>query len=361
MNIENKLLLIPEDFIPSFENWIIEGVFNPAAIRLPNKKILLYARIAESVIIKKGRARLCPIIISDKDYKVHYGKISSKRVLGKERRITFLKGGICRLNTISHFRRVWLSEDGIHVEKIEEIPSFVGSPGDGDFGVEDPRIVNIGEKYIMTYVTISLHEGVSTSLAISKDLKNWDRKGIIFRQQNKDVVIFPEKINNEYVALHRPEGTMDFSKKSIWLSHSKDLIYWGKEKSILRARAGSWGGDWVGSGPPPMKTKAGWLLIYHGVKNVKKDNIYSVGAALLDLSHPERILARTPINKPLIRPQEEFEKKGFMNHVIFPTGAIMSLDGKHLLIYSGGGDRVTSVKKIILYDVIRSLEKTNKN
>jgi len=361
MRVESKLLLIPEDIIPTFENWKVDGVYNPAVVRLPNKKILLYVRIAESVLKKRGQVRLCPIIISDKGYKVHYSKISLNKILEKDPRYTMLKGGICRLNTISHLRRVWLSEDGFQVEKIEEIPVFVGIPGDGDYGVEDPRIVKIGNKYIMTYVSISLHEGVSTSLAVSDNLSDWNRKGIIFSQHNKDVVLFPEKINNEYVALHRPEGTMDFSKKSIWISYSKDLIYWGKEKSILRARAGSWGDDWVGSGAPPIRTKQGWLLIYHGVKTKDHIHIYSVGAALLDLKAPEKIIARTPINKPLLRPSESYERKGFIDDVIFPTGALLTLDGKHILIYSGGADRVTLVKKLILKEILASLERVNTN
>src|SRR3989338_5837819 len=356
MNIKNKLLLIPKDFIPTFENWIVEGVFNPGVIRLSDKRIILYVRVAESVVDGKGLQRTCPVIISDKNYKVYYSHVSKKKILDRGKQVTFLKGSICRLNTISHFRRVWLREDGFQVEKIEEIPAFVGTPGCGDFGVEDPRIVKINGSYIMTYVSVSLHEGVCTSLAISKDLKNWDKKGIIFRQQNKDVVIFPEKINNEYVALHRPEGTMNFSKKSIWISHSRDLIYWGKEKSILRARSGSWGSDWVGSGPPPFKTKKGWLLIYHGVRTIKNKNIYSVGAALLDLKNPLKVIARTPINRPLIKPKEEYEKNGFINDVIFPTGLVEDLDKKHILLYSGGADRITTVKKLNLNEILDSLQ-----
>lgn len=357
MKIENKLLLKPEDIIPTFENWKVEGVFNPGAIRLPNNKILLYVRVAESVNKKIGKPNTCPVIISDKDYKVHYTHVSKTQVLDRKGNVTFLKGGLCRLNTISHLRRIWLEEGGFSVQKIEEIPAFTGVPGDGDFGVEDPRIVKIGNRYLMTYVSISLHEGVCTSLAISKNLKDWERKGIIFRQQNKDVVIFPEKIKGEYVAFHRPEGTMEFSKKSIWISHSKDLIHWGKEKSILHSRPGSWGSDWVGSGPPPIKTHKGWLLIYHGAKYYKKKTTYSVGAVLLDLKNPDRVLERTPYNKPLLNPTEKYEKKGFVDRVVFPTGAVISLDKRHLLLYSGGGDRVTTVKKLSIKNILDSLEK----
>ncbi|MEK6850080.1 MAG: hypothetical protein AABX85_00730 [Nanoarchaeota archaeon] len=356
MKIKTKLLLTPRDVKPTFPDWKVEGVFNPAAIRLPNKKIMLFVRVAESVIPKGEDNNIYPMVISPKDYHIKYGKIAVGKIIDRGRRVIYLEGGVCRLTTISHLRRVILSKDGFFVEKIEDIPAFTGVPGDGEFGVEDPRIVKIGNEYLMSYTIVNLKEGVCTSLAISKDLKNWQRKGIIFRQQNKDVVLFPEKISGEYVALHRPEGTIEFSKKSIWISHSPDLIYWGKEKSIMSSRPGSWGDAWIGSGAPPIKTKKGWLLFYHGVKELGKNKSYSVGAALLDLKNPEKVIARTSPWTPLIKPTEEYEKKGFMDGVVFPTGAIESLDKKHVLIFSGGADSVTTIKKISMKKILESLE-----
>ncbi|MBS3093228.1 hypothetical protein J4456_01455 [Candidatus Pacearchaeota archaeon] len=356
MKIENKLLLIRDNIKPTFKNWKVTGVFNPGAIWLPNKKIMLMARIAEKVKERVNGPELSPIIISKKDYEVHYKKIFKKRIVMKKGEITYLKGGVVRLATMSHLRRVILSEDGFYIEEMEEKPTYVGVPGDGDFGVEDPRIVKIGNRYLMTYVSVCLHEGVCTSLAISHDGKHWDRKGIIFRQHNKDVVLFPDKINNRYVALHRPEGTMDFSKKSIWIYYSKDLMYWGREKSILMSRSDSWGESWVGSGVPPIKISKGWLLIYHGVKAFGNYNVYSVGAALLDLNNPERVLARTPRTRPLIRPTEEYEKKGHISFVVFPTGAVPTTDGEHVLLYCGGSDSVITVKKLSIKEVLESLE-----
>ncbi|MDO8460115.1 MAG: hypothetical protein Q7S74_03330 [Nanoarchaeota archaeon] len=355
MEIQNKLLLRPSDIKPTFSNWVVSGVFNPGAIRLPNKKIMLLARVSESVKQEEGK-EVWPLIISKDNYDVKYREISKRKILDRGRNVIYMKGGISRLTTISHFRRIILSEDGFNVENIEKIPAFVGEPGDGDLGVEDARIIKMGNHYLMTYVSVCLKEGVCTSLATSKNLKNWDRKGIIFRQQNKDVVLFPEKMGGEYVALHRPEGTIDFSKKSIWISHSPDLIYWGREKVIMVARPGSWGDGWIGSGPPPIKTKKGWLLFYHGAKDVRRKKYYAVGAALLDLKNPEKVLARTSEHNPLIKPGYSYEKKGFIDGVVFPTGAIETLDKKSILLFSGGGDRVITVKKIKIDDVLNSLE-----
>jgi predicted GH43/DUF377 family glycosyl hydrolase len=208
----------------------------------------------------------------------------------------------------------------------------------------------------MTYVTVSDKNGVSTSLAESKDLKTWKRRGLIFEEQNKDVVLFPEKINGLYVALNRPESSFVFSKSNIWISYSPDLVFWGKENSLLDTRKHSWETERNGAGPPPIKTKQGWLLIYHGVCIKRKRAHYSAGAALLDLKNPEKILARTPKNNPLLSPDAVFERRGFMNNVVFPTAAVPTKDGKELLIYSGGADNVVTVRKLSIEEIFLNLE-----
>ena len=357
MKIKKKLLLEPKDLKPSFKNWTIDGVLNPAAVRLPNKKIMLLVRVAEVQGDNHRKGITCPVIISEKEQKVHYQEISDGKILERNKDMIFLKDGTCRLSTISHFRKVILDESGLNVEHIDEKPTFMGKPGESEYGVEDPRITVTEKGYYMTYVGISLHEGVSTYLAFSKDLKKWKRLGLIFREQNKDAVIFPEKINNKYIALNRPESLFDFSKPGIWISFSRNLIYWGRDRHLIRPRKNSWESERVGSGPAPIKTKKGWLLIYHGVKKEKEGNTYSAGAALLDLKNPEKIIARSPVDKPLFKPTEKYEKSGFINNVVFPTGAVMDLNKKDLLIYSGGADRVVGVRKISLESIIKSLKK----
>lgn len=353
MILQEKLLLKPENFKPSLKGWRIDGVFNPAAIRLLNKKIMLYVRVAESSPLENGNVT-CPVF-------KHGGKLEAVAIPKKEKitkkgNIIYFKKRFCRLLNISHFRKVILDKNGFDIEKIEQKPVFTGLPNDGDYGVEDPRIIKIRDKYIMTYVSISLNEGVSTSLAVSKNLNNWERKGIIFREQNKDVVIFPEKIKNKYTALHRPEGFFKFSKPSIWISHSPDLIHWGEEKSIILPRHKAWDSERLGVGTPPIKTKKGWLLIYHGVRGHGKHRPYCAGSILLDLKEPEKIIARSSKNKPLFRPEKEYEKKGFIDNVIFPTGTVEDLNKKNLLVYSGGADKVVSVKKVAIQDILDSME-----
>ncbi len=361
MLVEEKVLLRPKDVKPLVRGWVVMGVLNPAAVRLPNKKIMLYTRVSEMPKGHIGTGLKCPVIVSDKQvkrkgYKLSSMKISKAKIVGEEENVIYLKDETCRLKTSSHFRRIILDKAGFEVEKIDMLPIFTGTHEEGQFGVEDPSITKVGDKYYMTYVSVSLHEGVCTSIAVSSNLKNWKRKGIIFREQNKDVALFPEKIRGRFVALHRPEGFFEFSRPSMWISHSPDLKYWGEEKSIMQTRPNSWETERVGAGTTPIKIKEGWLEIYHGVQKDKKGNkIYSAGAVLFDRNNPTKIIARSPRTQPLFKPEKSYEKSGFVNNVIFPSEAIPDLNGKNLLVFSGAGDSVTTVKKVAIKDILNHM------
>ncbi len=353
-----KLLLTPKDIEPSFPDWEVKGVLNPGGIRAKDGKIVLYARVAEAPIYKEADHYNCPVIVSENEYEASSETVH-KRVIAKidanTPNVIFLKDKICKLTTISHLRKVVLDKSGYKIEYIDPLPTFVGRPITSEYGVEDGRITKINDTYYMTYVAVSDRDGVSTSLAESKDLTVWTRYGLIFQEQNKDAVLFPEKINGLYVALNRPESSFVFSKSNIWISYSPDLIFWGKEKSLLDARKNSWETERNGAGPPPIKTKKGWLIIYHGVCLKDGKARYSAGAALLDLKNPEKILARTPIDKPLLIPKYSFEKKGFMNNVVFPTTAIPKNE-KELLLYSGGADDVITVRTLTFKEIFGNME-----
>ena len=351
-----KLLLTTKDMKPSFPKWKVEGVLNPAAVRMKNNKIMLMARVAESAGQHHTSLLKCPVMSSKKEYKESYQTIKKKDIVHVgEWGEMYLKDGTCRMPHISHFKRIILDESGMNVEKIEQKPAFTGIPSDGDYGVEDPRITKIKNNYYMTYVAISANEGVSSYLAVSKDLKKWKRIGLIFREQNKDVVLFPEKIKNRYVAFNRPESLFTLSRPSIWISYSKDLIYWGRGKNLIRTRENSWEVTRNGAGTVPIKTKKGWLCIYHGVKRIEGKKNYSAGALLLDLKNPEKILARSPKNKPLFTPGK-YGKSGFLDNVVFPTGAVIDTNKKDLLVYSGGADSVITVRKLSIKEIMDSME-----
>jgi predicted GH43/DUF377 family glycosyl hydrolase len=356
------LLIEPKDIKPSIPEMRVRGVFNPGAVRLPNGKILLMARVAETPIHGKRYFISAKMAGTEKHPKMKTDKIP--RTTGTiEEQGFHTKFGMWKLPTLSHLRKIYLDETGMFVEKLGTEHDFCGCGTDGDLGVEDPRITHFKRDnfYAMTYVSVSAKSGVSTSLATSKNLQGWTRHGIIFRQQNKDVVLFPEKIKGYYVALHRPEGAMIFDKPSIWISYSKDLIYWGRDKTLLAPRETGWDSLRIGPGTIPIKIKEGYLELYHGVRlsrarDPDSKKIYSAGALLFDAKNPEKILARSPVNKPLFLPDPKTEKKGFMEQVVFPTGAVTANKGKDLLVYSGGADSRITVRKMAIKDILNSLE-----
>jgi beta-1,2-mannobiose phosphorylase / 1,2-beta-oligomannan phosphorylase len=356
-----KILIQPKDIKPSFPEWKVVSTINPAVIRRKDGKILMYIRVAEQDD-KHTKGGVCPVITSTTGLSVSKEKITTHQLKKRNKDMLLLKDGTCRLTHISHLRKVLLDESGTKVLEIDDEPTFTGIAGESDYGVEDPRFTLLNGKYYMTYVGVSKNEGVSTYLAESKDLENWKRRGLIFREQNKDAILFPERVDGEYVAFNRPESAFHFSKPGIWISYSKDLVYWGRDRNLARPRVGSsWEDERIGGGAVPIKTKKGWLCIYHGVKIIKKKKVYSAGVMLLDLKHPTRIIARSPLNKPLFKPKEKFEKKGFISNVVFPTAAIPTLDGKDLLIYSGGADSITTVRKISIKKIMDSMKSVKKS
>ncbi|MBU0958970.1 MAG: hypothetical protein KKB31_03415, partial [Nanoarchaeota archaeon] len=261
---DEKVLVKPEDLKPSSKEFEVLGVLNPGALRLKDGRIVIYVRVIER--LKKtedSRYFYSPRFVGKERFEIKIDKFSKRSVEGNSNMDISFKDGTKRLTYISHFRRVVLDKSGFKILSLEQKPAFYGTCLNAELGVEDPRITKIKDFYCMTYVSLSRREGVSTCLAISKDGFNWERKGIIFGEQDKDVVIFPEKIKGRYVAFDRPEGNFEFAPPHIWVAYSKDLQYWGKLKGVFFSKK-SIDFHRSGAGPPPIKTEKGWLFIFHG-------------------------------------------------------------------------------------------------
>lgn len=373
VKIEKEALLIsPTDINSSQKNVGVAGIFNPGAARLKNGDIILYARVNEKLISWKDKDHYySPRSVSKSRYTIKPDIFQKKLILRKNPPYGFyFHDNTVRLTYISHFRKIILSKDGFEIKQVDSKPSFYGFPGDGELGVEDARITYLKDekRYIMTYVTLDRDTNISTRLATSKDCIEWKRHGIIFREQNKDVAIFSQKFKGEYAAFNRPSGDFEFSSPSIWLSYSKDLRHWGEDKIEALSRGSSWDSHKIGAGCPPIKTKHGWLEIYHGVKKVKDKSLFSfinprhhlvycAGAALFNLNTPDKLIARSASSNPLIYPTKDYEKKGFVNNVVFPSGAVLDDDNESLLIYSGGADTVITARKIKINEIISHLNK----
>ena len=234
-------------------------------------------------------------------------------------------------------------------------------------GMEDPRITQIDGKIFVTYVVLSEyvknHPKIFSALAVTKNYDEFDKVGIITKDfdNNKDVIFFPDKFkvnsdfsnNSSFLILHRPTSLSNpdyqLSRPSIWLSISDSESTLTNSILLLKPEQ-DWENLKIGAGPSPIKTKKGWLLIYHGVST---DKIYRAGAALLDLDDPRKVIART--KQPILEPVEDYEKIGDVNNVVFPTGTVV-ID-KKLLLYYGGADRVCCVASANIDELVEHILK----
>ncbi len=357
MNKSVKLLVTPEMIKPSSKYLNVIGTINPAAIRGRDGKIVMYVRVIEQLkVLEDKKYFYSPRMVGENKYELKVDKFPRAEVVNNSEFDIIFKDSTKRLTFISHLRRVILDDKGMKILSIDEKPSFYGVKNDSELGVEDPRIVEVEGKYVMTYVSLSRKQNISTSIAFSEDLISWKRKGIIFGEQDKDVVIFPEKIDGWYVAFDRPEGNFQFTPPSIWIAYSDDLLCWGKLEAVKIFKRGEEGYGRIGAGCPPIKTNKGWILIYHTVREEEPNFfIYSGSAALFDLNNPKKIISNS---SPIITPSLKEELEPYQQKkIVFPTGLVVDKNGKDLLIYSGGGDVVTTVRKVPISKIMNSLKK----
>lgn len=333
---------------PSHPELEVLGVFNPAAIRLGDEIILLL-RVAE-------RAR--PIAadeVSAPVYEAESGRLEIRRwsrrspgVDTSDPRMTIADGRTW-LTSISHFRMA-RSRDGVHFD-VDPVPVLAPANDYESFGIEDPRISLIDGTCFINYTAVS-PRGIATALASTTDFRGFERHGIIFPPNNRDVTIFPERIGGRYVALHRPMPA-GLGEVAIWIATSPDLRAWGDHRLVAAARPGMWDDAKVGGGAVPFRVRHprgnGWLAIYHGV--TASPLTYSLGALLLDGDDPGRVLARS--REPILTPEASYEREGFFGGVVFTCGAV--LEGDVARIYYGAADGVTAVADLPLDELMAGL------
>jgi len=246
------------------------------------------------------------------------------------------------------------SVDGITNWMIDSEPLISPSHEAGpyeEYGCEDARITYLPEmrKWIIAYTAYSPF-GAGIAIATTEDFKTVDRHGLVLAPSNKDAAIFPRKIRDVYWMLHRPvSGTIEH----IWLTDSKDLHYWGHPRCILMERGGPmWDSAKVGAGCIPIETEKGWLIIYHGVKEFAGGPTYRIGAALLELDDPRRVIARLPYW--VLGPHESYEVSGAVPNVVFATGHVQV--GDELRIYYGAADSSICMASASLSGILDALE-----
>ena len=369
--ILTRCLLRPADVPPRFERFEVVGTFNPAAVEFDDGVALLIRVAEQPAETRKGH-----VALPYWDWRREAVTIDWLREDEIEpidpRMVRIKSSGRIRLTFLS-WLLVGFSRDGLTVDSFGEAAFLPAGPYE-TFGVEDARLTRIGERFYFTYVAVSEH-GVVTSLASTTDFKSFERHGIIFCPENKDVVLFPEKIDGHYVALHRPSIESHFGVPEIWTARSPDLSHWGGHRRLLGAEV-EWATAKIGGGTPPIRTDRGWLTLFHG--HMKKGTgseptdvnaarnrgsevpvplfqqagegvgEYAAAALLLDLDKPERVVGFSA--QPVMAAEEDFERSGFLPDIVFPTGLVRR--GDHLLVYYGAADTATGVAQYTLNDLL---------
>jgi len=283
------------------------------------------------------------------------------------------------------------SADGVNFKRSSVRPVFGPSADFDKWATEDPRITQIGSDFFITYVAVSepiLDEGkpvsrflpleTGTALLRTRDFASFENFGLITPagSDNKDTVLFPQKINGRYCLLHRPSHwtkewfgspfekyvdenlpclAEDLPKSSsIWIAWSDDLRVWRDHRPLL----------WpinetnikVGPGLPPIETPDGWLIIYHHVEMLSGKNkfSYTARAALLDLNDPHTVKSVLPYD--ILVPEKDFELESGSGGIVFPTGGYVSDEGV-LRVYYGASDRYVGLASGSLGELLSELNK----
>jgi predicted GH43/DUF377 family glycosyl hydrolase len=355
--LHEKILLRPDDLKPLTSDFRVVGAFNPAAARFGDDTLLL-VRVAEAPHFQSGDTLISPRAIwPDGELTWTFDVFDREGASTSDPRIFQLPDGRIRLRYISHLCLVRFNNDGTKIDEVSCPRELLPQEPWEELGIEDPRITKIGDTYHITYVAISRQAGVATALMTTKDFATFERHGIIFPTENKNVVLLPELWGEHFVAYHRPVSHYGIDAPSIHAALSPDCIFWGKHKLLMGPRSDNFDSIKVGAGAPPIRLPQGWLLLYHGVGPASDESpagYYCVGAALLDLDDPTRVIARSP--EPLICPERLYEREGYVPNVIFPTGAVLRNNGEILDLYVGAADEVVVQLSVQTDAVLSRLE-----
>ncbi len=320
------------------------GAFNAGAVKVGDE-ILLLLRVAERPVSDDPNYVAFPVAREDGEgveiLRVH--RDSPEIDLSDPRSVRYR--GDLYLTSISHLR-VARSRDGVRFH-IDPAPTILPSGRYEEYGIEDPRVTYLEGRYLIVYTSVS-RRGVTVSLIETPDFTTFERLGVIFPPENKNVAIFPAQVGGRYVAMHRPMSH-GLGSPNIWLAYSTDLRHWGDHRQVMGPRRGMWDGVRIGAGGVPFLTPEGWLAIYHGADGQK----YSLGGVLLDGEKPHVVLARS--QEPLLTPEESYETSGFFHNAVFTCGTVVEPDGT-LRIYYGASDESIALAETTVDAVLRSLE-----
>jgi predicted GH43/DUF377 family glycosyl hydrolase len=252
------------------------------------------------------------------------------------------------LSQISHLRLA-RSKNGAHFQ-VDAAPALVPSNAFEEYGCEDPRATLIDGVWHITYVSVG-RIGITTSRVTTTDFKSFQRQGVMFLPDHKDVALFPARFGRRYAALTRPMPQSFDRILGIWISFSDELVHWGGHQPLALPRKGMWDALRTGASAVPFRVTEGWLELYHGVD---VDGRYSIGALLLDGDHPDRVIARSP--QPILTPSTDYERTGLYSETVFSCGHVPLDDqGEKIRLYYGAADSCLAAADFEVKEIIASL------
>ena len=233
------------------------------------------------------------------------------------------------------------SKDALHWEFDKEKIPFTDKSGKPFMPpyAYDPRLVKVDDTYYIMWCQDAY--GPTIGIAKTTDFKRFERVENPYLPYNRNAVLFPRKINGNFVMLSRPCDNGHTAFGDIFLSESPDMEFWGRHRHVM-GRSGNW---WeslkIGGGAAPIETDKGWLIFYHGVVNTCNGYVYSIGGAILDIDEPSKVLHRC--ENYLLTPEEEYEERGFVPNVCFPCASLTDANTGRIALYYGCADSYVGV------------------
>jgi beta-1,4-mannooligosaccharide/beta-1,4-mannosyl-N-acetylglucosamine phosphorylase len=242
------------------------------------------------------------------------------------------------------------SADGLDWD-IEPEPIVFEPAEDRFVHAYDPRVTWLEDRFYVTWCTG--YHGPTIGLAHTRDFVTFHRMENAFLPFNRNGVLFPRRVGSAYAMLSRPSDTGHTPFGDIFYSESPDLTHWGRHRHVMAPEPWTWQSTKVGAGPTPIETAEGWLVLYHGVLTSCNGFVYSMGAAVLDLDQPWRVIARS--RDYLLAPQVPYEQVGDVPNVVFPSAALVDHDADRVTIYYGAADTVVCLAHGHLSEILASV------
>lgn len=334
------------------------GAFNPGLCRLPNGNLMMMVRVAEALKNAVHDSKIhCIRWDEEMGYVTDAWPLAEVSMQDPRKfKINAYGFPVYGLTSLSWLLPVELNEDGSEIKRIHYDKIISPKQANQEYGIEDARISFIGGRYYMTTCCVS-SERHSTILYVSDDGLHYTNEGVILDHQNKDMLLFEGKIEDDYYALTRPLGECYFASSpsslfhpgpSIQMASSPDLSHWKpRDEAFLRARRSSSSNVKIGGGTPPVLTPSGWLMLYHGVENKGEVGIYRTFWALLDKKDPMKIL-HLEDSQPLLEANsiltQHISGQVYLEDVVFTTG--IAAHGNDYILASGELDLACRITKI---------------